>query len=452
MLKRSVLFSFIYLFLGCTPPNPEPLWIHQQAQNIDYWYGIGLVMKSDGIDYREKAQQKALDEIGSQISIYISSEMTSEIQEINGRIDEFTDYMIQSRMETFLPEVEFLETYSSKDHFYFRARLNKTQYYAELEKRRQNAIQTVEQYFANEETTSFVDALDYYKEAWFEMKPFLDSPFYIESPLGSGNKKNGVALIKSIVKNRINDIQISVDPPAINMILFLDEITRVSVTCVDLKRNEKIPELSLIFKSSLPGFEQEIITNDEGIASVQLGRISAKPQSINGMIHLKKFKTLSDIAFFNSLSEKNTSIELNLESPKIYLETEEINLGNKISDLIVTPNLKSLLAEKMSAVFVDQEKTADIKIMLDVRTSIKSKQINSNYPMIVYANGNLNFINVKTEESYFNFALQNIKGADFSSYNIAGIRSLEKISKALNKIFMEKLDTFYVKNETKLNY
>ncbi len=446
LFKKSVSYLILLLlFWACIPSKPAPTWVSIQPTDQGYWYGIGIETNPFSSEYRENAKQKAINEIGFQIAVKISSEMTSMIRETNLRTEQLTEIISNSRIKLFLPEVEFVDTFSDGETFYFLARLNKSHYYSELEKRRQNAANTVSQYLVEAKRSSFMDAMEYYKTALDEMQPFLDSPFTVEFPPRSGRIENGYALLKTSVKNRINRIDISVNPTTVHITLFQDESKSISVKVVDQITGEPVNGLNLEFVSSFPNLSQSTRTGKDGKAVFRIGRLFGQPGTIKNNIKFRGINQFDGISFFKSLQEKMVSVQVILHSPKIFLKIHEKNLGNNISDLIVTPKLKSLLVEKLSSVFVQNENQADIKIVLNVTSVIKSKNVKPNYPIIAYASGTVDFINLKTNETYFSISTSDVKGGDFSSFEIAGYRSLEKLSNEISQIFGKKLETFYAK-------
>ena len=73
----------------------------------------------------------------------------------------------------------------------------------------------------------------------------------------------------------------------------------------------------------------------------------------------------------------------------------------------------------------------DFYIIIESNTFQKSERAGDNYPYFVYGNATISFKDAKTNEEFFNFVISDIKGADFSSQKVAGIRSYEKMETEL---------------------
>ena len=73
--------------------------------------------------------------------------------------------------------------------------------------------------------------------------------------------------------------------------------------------------------------------------------------------------------------------------------------------------------------------TAAAIVTLEANTETKSVRNDNSFPYFVYGTATVVFENVFSGERFFNSNITNVKGADFNSQVIAGIRSYEKLSK-----------------------
>ena len=94
-----VFLPVLFVISCSSPPEIKPDWvINEPNSDDDYWVGIGIIKKPLPDDYREIAQQRALNEIGSQINVQLTSTVTSVIQELNYDVDEYFSSIIETRI------------------------------------------------------------------------------------------------------------------------------------------------------------------------------------------------------------------------------------------------------------------------------------------------------------------------------------------------------------------
>ena len=143
------IISCFYLFFSCGPSIPS--WVNMQPTDDQFWHGIGRANKILEIDARSKAKEFAIHEVSSQIKVNISSEIEITIRETNKSLENMTSMFMKSRTNLLIPEIEFVESYESKESFYFYARLQKNKYYETMKRLRQNAAETALEYIVEAE-------------------------------------------------------------------------------------------------------------------------------------------------------------------------------------------------------------------------------------------------------------------------------------------------------------
>ena len=113
-MRVVVPVCFIFLFT-CALRN-EPEWLKTQPQVAGYWFGIGTVQKPHySGDCREAARNNALAEISSQISVDITASFERVVKEHNLDLDEFSQSVIQTRINNNLTNVEYVDFHDSKE-------------------------------------------------------------------------------------------------------------------------------------------------------------------------------------------------------------------------------------------------------------------------------------------------------------------------------------------------
>ena len=190
-LRNTLLISLCLLILSCSSSSPS--WLNSRPQDPLYWHGIGYAAFENNKNPNSLAKEYAIQEISSQIKVNISSEMNIVVTDFNGSIDNAVTSVMQSRVDLFLPELEFVGNFKDKSGIYFYARLNKSKYQAAMERLRENAKATIINYLRDAENEFGLQSFKIIQKAWKEIIPFTDEPIIVNI---DGNNFNLYSLIK----------------------------------------------------------------------------------------------------------------------------------------------------------------------------------------------------------------------------------------------------------------
>ena len=138
-MKKILTFSLLLILSCTTGPKSTPYWVNEQPISQNSWIGIGYTSLS-GDDYRETARNKAIQEIAAQIEVHIESSLKTVTTEVNFKVDEFAESIIQSRVNMTLEDVRIKDTHSSDDDYYVLMELRYSDYYRRIELKKQKAI------------------------------------------------------------------------------------------------------------------------------------------------------------------------------------------------------------------------------------------------------------------------------------------------------------------------
>ena len=426
-----------FLYYGCAPntqlANPEPDWISVQPTVEGYWYGVGTVSKPLPSGYRELARTNALEEIASQISVQISSSMKSVVTELNYNLNTYTKSIKESRLDQVFSSIEPVESFETKNQFYFLARLSQKKYYDFIEESRRNAITTAIRYLEKADSEYSVSSFTNLGNAWLEVKDFLDQPIEIEYPRGSSKSENLYSLIKLKFADYIQRIDLTPSVNVLNVKIFIDKDQSFTVTCTDKKTGDSIQNMPLIATLNSEDQQMRSSTDNHGKVEFHMDRITAKSGNQTYYINMDLGSLLNEyVIALAPFSYPGTQVNLLISGPGIYVEAKEQNFGKKLTNPVVSSAVKEFCVSEFSAVFVPKNE-ADFIIYLNVDTDGLSEQPNEYGLFVAYANASLKFINSKTGDEVYSKSITNIKGADFSSIKTAGERSIEKLSERLRE-------------------
>ena len=427
MIIRQFYILLLFIFISCASnPLSENINSWNSQKSDDYWYGTAIISKKnfDGQNIHKQATSQAISDIASQIKISIKSDFEIVVKEKNYEIDESSLYILNTRVDNNIEDIEILDFKNLEGSYILFARLSKDKFYSSLKRKSKIAIDIAKNYINDSKEPSLL-SFQNLLNAEKEIIPYLD--YSIEA------KINGVDVnLYSFIQNTINDLlnRIKIEPSQskvyIKKLGYNNEL--VTVTVYDANTNKSISNIPLVF--SINEKNKKCICNQDGQCSfnIQSQYISdQKNQSIAIAIDRESILKQSDKYGFIIDSQ----IELEIVPTKIFLDIEEYNLDSKSSQSYIAPKIKEFFIKKYSVEFVDNISNSDLSIKIFANTRKIGSTKNEYGIYQVYSDANIYL--EKNGEKITEISVNDIKGADFSSFNQAGNKSLEKLSKTFLK-------------------
>ncbi len=419
--KCNIPTLLILIHLSCSTAPPP--WVSSMPNDSEYWHGIGS-SSLDNPNHKALAKELAIHEISSQIKIYISSEMEIVTKEYNDSVDDMMSSVMKSRVDLMLPELELVGSYSSKHISYAYYRLNKEKYYTAMKRLRMNAKNTALAYIKDSDETYNVNSFYLIQKAWQEILPFSDEPIMV-------NYKNEKILLYSLIKQKLDEynqrlvINGRLENKKIRTIV--DRENAISIQVIDKVLKKPINNVPI--KISLPTKHVTLISDKNGIVNYNFRGLMLA-SSFDILFQIDQGELLKDKSFIHgSLPMKQNifSTTMNIVPSMVSIKSFEKNLDKIMKRKMLEPVIKKLFNNKVEFVI----ENPDFYIIIESNTFQKSERAGDNYPYFVYGNATISFKDAKTNEEFFNFVISDIKGADFSSQKVAGIRSYEKMETEL---------------------
>ena len=152
MIMRISYITIILalLFYGCALKKKQaqileaskPIWLKERPSHSAYFFGIGITSKvGSPILYEEKAKERALVDLASQINTRINSETTLRRFEDNSGVHEYLSSRVKATSSEFLEGYEFLDKWEDQDYFYVYLRLSKQDFFTGKAERKKQAIE-----------------------------------------------------------------------------------------------------------------------------------------------------------------------------------------------------------------------------------------------------------------------------------------------------------------------
>ncbi len=347
--------------------RPAPAWTQSKPIDPLYYHGIGISTKhsfSSNFDFKQVAKNNALNDLASEISVKVNaSSLLSQI-EVNRHVSEsfVANTTLTSTEE--LEGFELVDTYENETNYFVFYRLSKEEHERRKALRRQRALSAAADFLISaEEFRTRKDAYQAYLmyiKAMETIKGFWAEP--LEYTLGGERIFFGNHLISRTI-NLLNEIQIQSATHQIQAVRgrpIDDENTEVYVTFQNI-RQKSIPLRMIYSGGRIRNSTQK--TNAAGSVFFDIGRInSTNPReriTVNINIEawtLEATQNQQIISLLSQIRLRPYTIELVIQSPLFFIESDEKALGRLLTS---TPLADVLKVELSKDQFVTTQRLSD---------------------------------------------------------------------------------------------
>ena len=432
IIKRLLLIVLpLLLIAGCSqPPQISPEWVaNEPNSDSNYWVGIGSVEKPFPDNYREIAQQRALNYIASQIKVEIKSEFNSVVQELNFDLDEYFSSIINSRVNQEIDFVEYVDSYESEDAFSAYARLSISKYLAEQERKRNIAKKASLEYLTKSEPLN-VNSFNLLSLAFIEVQPHLDQNLDVSDPFNNNRNINLATLIKLKLFDYLERVQIIPQSNPYMIKLFSDDGSLYKAKCIDKKTGKSLSNIPILYNINQNDKYESSISNQDGMIIINPFK-NLKNNQLEFITHGLDGKNLVDKSLI-PLIKKNmrfNRVLFKIEPLNIYINSNESNLGDALDPPFISSSIKEYLSTNIPCKFINNS-NADFIITLKVNSKARSNEPNQYGFFFVYANAELKIISNRDNKELYSKSIKQIKGGHID-LNMAGIKALDNLQKKI---------------------
>ncbi len=171
----SIAIIFTLLVGGCAIKKRQaemveaskPIWVKERPSHPNYYFGIGITPKvGSPLLYEDKAKERALVDLASQINTHINSETTlHRIEDMSG-VHEYLSSRVKATSTEFLEGYEFLDKWEDEDYYYVYLRLSKQEFLTKKAERKEQAIKHATQKYRQgveqESAGEYIEAMRLY--------------------------------------------------------------------------------------------------------------------------------------------------------------------------------------------------------------------------------------------------------------------------------------------------
>ncbi len=435
-MKRIIAFLIFFIILfDLLSSSSIPQWVKKRPVSKDYYIGIGVSAKSkDNKDYLQIAKDNALKNLASEIKVSISSEVLSQITEIDGKLKEYVKSAVKTSTQANIEGYEIVDTYEDKKNYWLYCRLSKTKY-EENKRRRINKAKELSLSFFDkalkeEHKGNITEASYYYFQALKAIKDFPNEK-------SDFNGKNSF-IINEIIKH-IKSMYGKITLTALQNKISLKTNSSVKKYPEVSATYNKLPIPNLPIKIKFLKGEGDLLenetTNSNGIAAIHLTKIRSadKMQIIKAEIDMKKILD-TDTTFVlakeivSSLPKASCKIFITVSGSVFYITSNEANFGQKTDVLYLAPKIKEALTN-YNITFTNDISKADAMIKIKANTR-KGSEIYGMYS--AFADVTLSITDLKSGKELYKNTFSHIKGID-RNFNKAGLKALSNASEEILK-------------------
>lgn len=465
IIKISILFSILILIMAFLPAckgllsqkKSKPAWLEQRPVNSAYYIGVGYGNKlGNPNDYQQLAKKNALNDLVGEIKVNVSTNSILSTFENNSNINQ--QYLTNTKItaDALVEDFQVADSWEDKNGFWIYYKLSKLDYERNRRRKIQNAIDRSVDLL---DRSNRVDLKDKYILAiQFKVKALLELQNYYNEDLETFYRGRQVYLVNEIV-NQLQDLLTKVSvhsdvsqlkgkvgkaiPEPFNAMAYTKDSTsgRFGIGGMAMSMNAEQGKMN---------FGACTETDQNGYASFSVARILAKDPVQVLRISLDVANVVKgdslNIASKNilhSLTVPSATIRVLVDPIKVFMQSNENNIGKDLSYNVLEPAIKKRLVDE-GCNFVKKESDADYKILINSETKdlgvMWGKMLQSSFDM------NISVRDVKNDVEIYKDALQAIRGYQDSPEK-AGLDAYNNgLEQFWRKIYLNLIDELLVKD------
>ena len=426
----AVILVFAVVFVS---GGEKPEWVNKPPIKVGYYIGIGFAEKTgNNKDYVRQAKNSALNELASEITINISSEIIDVISVQSGLSKNEFRSEILSTTKANLEGFELIDDWEDDKEYWVYYRLSKAAYEKGKRLKVEKAMSLSKNLFdkakTKERENKPADGLIFYKQAFYPIRDFITEPLLTDY---EGSKIFLRNEIYSSLQSLISRIELKTEGGRRDAKVGkpLKEPLEIEAVYTDeegIKHNINNLPVKFSFLRGSGNMVDRVNTDSRGFAKINLAKITStdRLQIIKAELDLLgsvEFDSSSRVvsSILSNLTVPSVNVILNVEGLSVYFDSQEKNLGENLTVQLMTPKIKNMLSDK-GFTFVDDMGDADLVIQFTAE-SRRGNVFRDLY--ISYVDLELSAIDLTTGDEVYSDALSNVKGIQLN-YEKAGLKAM----------------------------
>ncbi|MCK5051545.1 MAG: LPP20 family lipoprotein [Candidatus Cloacimonetes bacterium] len=443
---QILLLICLFFQINLLHAKKVPDWVTNRPIDNEFYIGIGHASKVKGSsDHIERATSEALKNLASEITVNISGEVISSMIEKSGILEEELKSKIRSTTEAELEGYELVEQWQDKKDYWIYYRLSKVKYQLAREEKINNAVSLALDLFSQAKKSE--QNKEYYKALLFFLQSLKPIEKYIGETLETKYLGTSIYLNNEIylsIQNILSNIELK--PLMNNINAKRNKSVKQSIEVIAFYNDAEqicISNLPILFsfKRGEGDMINNVKTNMNGIATSKISKItsSEKMQILNAELDISKLINQDSTSFvyqnvLKTFPIPSTRIILNVTGLLIFIESEEINLGEELDVLHIEPKIKESFSEKGFS-FTDDIAGADIYIMIKARSREGSEMFGM---YSTFVDVTVSALEMSSGEEIYKNVFNNISGQGLNAEK-AGLKAFENVAVKISENMVPKI-------------
>lgn len=433
------------------PPDPEaskPAWLKTQPYQEGYYTGIGHSTKNGTNNYVQTAKKSALDDLVSQIKVNVSSTSVLSFLEVDKKLQEQYEQIIQTTAADEIEEFELVDAWEDASNYWVYYRLSISRYRQIKEEQKRNATLLATDFLKKarqaERDGERLQAVGFYFQAFRSIEKYLGEAIRVTL---DNQEVLLVNEIYSSIQAILDKISLGVNPSQVVLNRRVNQSQHTVIAKAIYKDQSKpvvgIP-LSVVFEKGAGDVYPDYKADTHGEAKILINKIGSKEleQILALKVNIDALSGSSASPVFNlitrTLNVPRAQVNLKVQRPVVYLTANEKSLGLEKNNYQITNKLKNLLANN-GFEFTQDKASADL--WFDVKADSEKGSVSGSI-YITYLTGIIKVMTTKEGKEIYATTLDRVKGygldydkSSVDAYNKA-LETLEKdrISELLNTV------------------
>lgn len=448
---KRLLSILIFFGAGCSPkiqaPDPDslkPAWLKTTPYQEGYYTGIGHSVKDGKNNYIQSAKKSALDDLVSQIKVNVSSTSVLSQLEVDKKLSEQYEQIIQTTAADEIEEFELVDAWEDPANYWVYYRLSIARYRQIKEEQKRNATILATDYFqkglAAEKNGEMLQAISFYFQGFRSIEKYLGEVIRVTID----NKD--VLLTNEIyasIQHQLDKINVQVTPAEISLNRRVNQSAQTVTAKASFKDLRK-PVASLPLRAAFEKGAGDIFptyqTDDTGQAKILMTKISSKDieQTVGVAVDIDALSGTSNSPIYTlvarTLNVPRAKVVLKVQRPIVFLTSEERSFGQAKSNDQISNRLKNLLANN-GFEFTETKNSADL--WFDVKADAEKGSISGSI-FITYLTSVIKVAAVKEGKEIYATTLDRVKGYGLD-YDKSSVDAYNKAIETLEKERMSEL-------------
>jgi hypothetical protein len=403
-----------------------------------YYIGIGIAQKNrPATEYTEGARNSALNDIASQITVSISSDVLRKVLEKNEQLEEEFQSSIRASATADLEEVELVDTYETGEEYWVYCRLSRADY-AERRSRKLSAAaaQSLNLYSRaaqSEREGRIGQALGLYARAFGPIERYVTEPLVVDH---EGRTLYLVSEIYTALRTLLDRIEVRPSAPERDAKIGRPLNKPLEFAAI-LSGAASTPATQLPFRVAFTRGAGECVdlvhTDDGGIARCKVQKVTASDriQVVEARLDLQSLaggEQISPVvrAVLSSFALPETRFVLNVSGVEVFVQTDEAMFGKPLQEKRIEPVVRSELHARNFALVDEKSRAAlVVSIRADVRKGSEDYGL-----AFAFSSADVSVLDIETGEEVFRSSISDVKeGSD--SFEKAAYRSLNTLARKI---------------------